>query len=97
MVQALRLLLEDPAMVHALTAVDTLARPRSIPPFNPGTPHDTTIAHEFCERAGVNTTLTYLRAMCYGADEKTPFDPQDAEETPFQHAIPANLISKDEH
>lgn len=84
----------DPSMVQAMEALDSLARIRSLPLFAPGTPHDTTIAHDACERSGVNATLTYLRSMCFSMDEKSPIEEGLELEAEYEHAIAENLRNK---
>jgi hypothetical protein len=91
LVAALQPLLADPTMVKALEAVASIAQPRSVPPFTPGTPHDTTIAHSFCEMAGVNTALIYLRSLAYQIDDTAPSDEMAAEEEEYSHTLPELL------
>lgn len=92
LVEGLKVLLEDPTLRRALEAVASVAQPRGIPAFTPGTPHDTTIAHTYCEMAGVNTALIYLRSLAFQADELAPADePVVADEEEYEHILPPSL------
>jgi hypothetical protein len=93
LVEGLKTVMADPAMKEALKALDSLARPRGIPAFAPGTPHDTTIAHTYCEMAGVNTALIFLQSLCYAKDENAPADEVEDEEE-FSHAVDLKPLPK---
>lgn len=94
LVDGLQRLLNDTAATEALKALDSLCRIRTIPNFSPGTPHDTTIAHEACERAGANSFMIHLRSMAFGIEEKSPFDEAMEMEAEYEHAIDQALRSK---
>lgn len=94
LVEEWKRILADPTTVKALEALDSLCRMRVIPGFSPGTPHDTTIAHEACERAGANSFMVHLRSMAYGIEEKSPFDEAMEMEAEYEHAIDEALRSK---
>jgi hypothetical protein len=85
--------LQGPAIQAAIKALDTLARPRSIPDPQPGVPHDTTIAHRYCECVGASNVLRALRSMTYSAEDRAP-DEADSEEEPFANNLPESLRNR---
>lgn len=86
---ALAVLLEDPVMVQALAAVQSVAIPRSVPKQVPGVHHDTIIAHNFWHTLGVTKALTTLRFMT--TDGGTLGDKLVPEDEAFEHAIPKDF------
>lgn len=91
LVEALKEDLERPGIRAALKAVASIAQPRSVPAFQAGTAHDTTIAHDYCEMVGVNTFLLVLDSLKYNSAEASPLDQSATEPEPFEDALPEHL------